>query len=97
MAKEIRWSIRADRDRIDIFDYWTKRNQSAAYSKKLNKLFNLKTEYAAKFPNSGKLTKHPFVRTKVASHYLIYYRITAEYIEIVTIWDCRRNPKKLKL
>ncbi len=39
MAKEIRWSLRADQDRIDIFRYWTNRNKSVAYSIKLNKLF----------------------------------------------------------
>ena len=36
MAKQISWTYRAQQDRIEILHYWRLRNQSNAYSKKLN-------------------------------------------------------------
>ncbi len=54
MAKEIRWSVRADHDRIDIFEYWTKRNKSVAYSIKLNKLFIESLEELIEQPDLGR-------------------------------------------
>lgn len=51
MAKEIRWSIRADRVRLEILEYWANRNKSTAYSKKLNRLFIDKIELLAEFPD----------------------------------------------
>jgi toxin YoeB len=97
MAKEIRWSVRADRDRIAILEYWANRNKSTVYSNKLNKLFIKKVEALAELPDSGKPTKNLSVRIKIVRDYLLYYRISANVIDVLTIWDSRRNPKKFKL
>jgi len=97
MAKEIRWSVRADLDRIEILEYWTRRNKSPTYSIKLNKLFNSKIERLAQHPESGSPTEVPNVRTKIVRDYLVYYSIELAFIEVITIWDSRRNPKKFRL
>ncbi|MDF2433611.1 MAG: hypothetical protein JWP44_3242 [Mucilaginibacter sp.] len=97
MAKEIRWSVRADQDRLEIIQYWTHRNKSTTYSIKLAKLFKDKTRLIAKTPELGISTNSTSVRIKIVGDYLIYYSIQATYIEIITIWDSRRNPKKFKL
>lgn len=39
MAKQIIWSLRAQKNKKEIFKYWTNRNKSTRYSKKLNQLF----------------------------------------------------------
>ncbi len=97
MAKEIRWSVRADQDRIDIFEYWTKRNKSTAYSIKLNKLFIESVEKLIEQPELGHEVNSPLVRRIIVTHYLIYYQINPDSIQVLTIWDSRRNPKKFKL
>ncbi|HZY39335.1 MAG TPA: type II toxin-antitoxin system RelE/ParE family toxin [Mucilaginibacter sp.] len=97
MAKEIRWSVRADQDRIDIFKYWTKRNKSAAYSIKLNGLFIESLEKLIKHADLGIEIDSPLIRRIVVTHYLIYYEINSDFIKVLTIWDSRRNPKKFKL
>jgi toxin YoeB len=97
MAKEIRWSLRADQDRLDILEYWTNRNRSTAYSIKLDKLFRASLVQIVEHPESGKPTNFQFVRIKIVRDYLIYYQITPDHIEIITIWDSRRNPKKFRL
>ena len=97
MAKEIRWSVRADQDRIDIFEYWTNRNKSTAYSIKLNKLFIESLENLIEQPDLGREINSPLIRRIVVTNYLIYYEINSDFIKVLTIWDSRRNPKKFKL
>ena len=97
MAKEIRWSVRADQDRIDIFEYWTNRNKSTAYSVKLNKLFIESLEKLVEQPDLGREIDSPLTRRIVVTNYLIYYEINSDFIKVLTIWDSRRNPKKFKL
>lgn len=95
--KEIRWSLKAIHDKIDILDYWINRNKSKAYSRKLDSLFDKKLNSAAKNPESGKNTDYKNIKIKAVSHYLIFYRILEKYIEVVRIWDSRRDPKSFNL
>ena len=97
MAKEIRWSVRADQDRIEIFKYWNKRNKSVSYSIKLNKLFIASLEKLANQPGLGREVDYPYLRKIVVTNYLIYYEISSDYIKVLTIWDSRRDPQKFKL
>ncbi len=95
--KEIRWSLKAIHDKIEILDYWINRNNSKTYSRKLDRLFDKKLSSAAKNPGSGKNTDYKDIRIKIVSNYLIFYRIQEKYIEVVRIWDSRRNPRSLNL
>ena|ERR1700761_9499669 len=97
MGKEIKWSERAQKERFAILEYWHKRNKSKRYSSKLSRLFDESIEYVAEMPESGSPTKYQDVRFKVTGAYLLYYSIQPSFIEVITIWDSRRNPKKLKL
>jgi len=97
MVREIRWSSRADRDREEIETYWINRNKSNTYSLKLDQLFRQNIDLLVKIPEMGKTTKFPGVRFIIVLDYLVYYRATSAAIEIITIWDSRRNPKKFKL
>jgi len=52
----------------------------------------------AEMPEAGIPTENPDVRIKIIKNYLIYYHINAsKTIEVLTVWDSRRNPQKLKL
>ena len=61
------------------------------------KIFKEKFNLIAKSPETAKLTDVPMVRIKIIRDYLVSYRISSEYIEILAIWDSRRNPKNFKL
>ncbi|MGF1638893.1 MAG: type II toxin-antitoxin system RelE/ParE family toxin [Cyclobacteriaceae bacterium] len=95
--KEIRWSLKAIHDKIDILDYWINRNKSKTYSQNLDRLFDTKLSSTAKNPESGKKTDYKNIRIKIVTHYLLFYIIQEKYIEVVRIWDARRNPKNLNL
>ena len=90
--KEIRWSLKAVHDKIDILDYWINRSQSKTYSQKLDQLIDQATKEITRYPESGKVTDFKNVRIKIVRHYLIFYRIQEKHIEVVRIWDSRRNP-----
>jgi plasmid stabilization system protein ParE len=98
MATKVVWSVRAQRERFEILEYWVNRNKSKTYSRKLYQLFRIGMKKVSEMPESGIPTGNPDVRIKIVKDYLIYYHITAsKTIEVLTIWDSRRNPKKFKL
>lgn len=97
MAKGIEWSERARNELFKILYYWTKRNKSKTYSEKLNGLILEAIELVADAPETGVPTKYTNVRIKIVRDYFVYYSIQQELIEVLTIWDSRRNPKKFKL
>lgn len=97
MYKQIRWSVRASQDRVEILNYWINKTRSNAYSIKLDSLFRENVALLAQIPELGKPTDFTNLKVRVIRDYLMFYRITDNFIEIVTIWDSRRNPKKLKL
>ena len=59
MAKQIIWSLRAQKDKKEIFKYWSQRNKSNRYSKKLNQLFKDAIQL---------LREHPFHKAQDLAH-----------------------------
>lgn len=97
MVKQIIWSIRAQSDRKHILNYWNKRNKSKLYSRKLNGLFKEAVKLIAHYPEIGKLTDNQNARIKIVKNYLIIYEVDEkDRLLILTIWNSRQNPKKLK-
>ncbi|MCX6220937.1 MAG: type II toxin-antitoxin system RelE/ParE family toxin [Bacteroidia bacterium] len=96
MARQIIWTQRAQKDRIEIFSFWNDRNKSVIYSKKLNELIKESLVLICKHPLIGRLTNKENVRVKVLREYLIIYEISINEIVVLSIWDCRQNPEDLK-
>lgn len=53
-GKEIRWTLRAIHDKLDILDYWIVKNRSKTYSEKLDLLFDNALESLSFHPESEK-------------------------------------------
>ena len=96
MAKQVIWSLRAQNDKKEILDYWRQRNKSNTYSKKLNELFKESIKIILDFPQIGKVTDDTKARIKIVRDYLIIYEETETKIFILTIWDSRQDPDRLK-
>ena len=92
VQKEIKWSSKAVSDKFEILDYWLKRTGSYSYSRKLDSLFDQALELVYKNPELGKRTDNTTIRIKIVSHYLLFYRVNSDTIEIVRIRDSRRKP-----
>ncbi len=94
MAKRIIWTRRAHSERKRILFYWKHRNQSSAYSKKLNGLLKKAVDLIGSHPNIGRKTNIENVRVKVVKDYLVFYEPSEEEIYILSIWDSRRNSEE---
>ena len=96
MAKEVVWSERAADDRDEILRYWIHRNKSKTYSDKLNKFFNDEVDSIKKHPEVFIRTDLKNLRARIVRYYLILYEEKSDTVEILAVWDGRRNPKSLK-
>ncbi len=96
MAKRIKWSPEALADRIDILDYWFQRTGNKQYSKKLDKGFRGIVSMLSRMPEIGRKVENRDERYFVKGNYLIFYIIREDCLEILHIWDGRRNPEDLK-
>lgn len=96
MAKQIIWSLRAQKEKKEIFKYWSKRNKSNRYSKKLHELFKEAIQLLREHPYIGRSTDDDSVRIKIVKEYLLIYEITEISINILSIWDGRQDPSKLE-
>lgn len=96
MAKKIIWSLQAQSDRRNILEFWVRHNRSSTYSIKLNRLFKASAKLIAKHPNIGRRTDFGNVRAKVLKDYLIFYEETKTTVNILTVWDTRQHPEKIK-
>ena len=96
MAKQIIWSLRAQKDKREVLKYWSQRNKSNRYSKKLNELFKESIKLILEHPQVGKITDTPSVRIKIIKEYLLIYEVSETSIIILSIWDGRQDPSKLE-
>lgn len=94
MAARLIWSALALQQKREILDYWNNRNKSKIYSRKLNQLINAAAELILIHPKLGRKTNFQNVRLKIVRDYWLAYRIKQDQIQILTIWDARRNPDK---
>ena len=92
-TRRLIWSEEAKIDTKEIFDYWNKRNKSKNYSRRLGKVFIGVSNSVLKNPLLGiKTSKKKLFYVVIEKKFLMVYKISAEAIEIISIWDGRRNP-----
>lgn len=96
MAKNIKWSKQAVADRIQILDYWFKRLGDKTYSKNLDKSLREAILILSEHPFMGKESEEHGVRCFVKGNYQIYYQVKMNRIELLHIWDSRRDPEDLE-
>ena len=93
---KIVWTTLARRERDAIFDYWNKRNESNHYSKKLNLIIYQKIDLLKSNPFIGIETDFKPYRILLFENYGLVYRSEEELLYIISVWDNRQNPSKLK-
>ena len=98
MAKrKIVWSHKAQIKLFEILDFYSVRNKSKLYSKKLYKRFIKESNLLIKHSEIGKPTDDDTIRGLIVEEFVLYYEVTPDKIIIHTVWDCRQNPKDLKI
>jgi len=98
MAKrEVIWTKVSEIQLQEILEFFTNRNKSRQYSRKLYKKFKAELKGAAINPESGLKTKLDQIRGLIIEDYIIFYEILEDRILILKVWDCRQNPDKLNI
>lgn len=94
----IHWSDTAANDLQRIIDYleykWTDK-EIRNFVRKLDSRLELISINPRLFPKTNK--RKNVRRSVLTKHTVIYYETSADTIRIVTLFDSRRDPKKLKL
>lgn len=96
VARRIVWSSSAKLQLKTIFDYFNFRNKSKLYSLKLNTLIQTELKILLQQPNIGKKTDSINVRGLLIENYCVFYEINESHIIILSVWDTRQDPKRLK-
>ena len=98
MAKrKIVWSHRARIKLLMILEFFTERNKSKTYSKKLYTKFNKELSLLLKQPEIGIKTELDSVRGLIVEEFILFYEVTNEMIIVHTLWDSRQNPTDLRI
>jgi plasmid stabilization system protein ParE len=97
-SRKIIWSVKAKITFKKILEFYNIRNGSNAYSIRLlsdiEKIISLLPEN----PELGLKTDISVnIRYLISGNYKLIYEIKPETIEILMVWDCRQNPKDLKI
>ncbi|MDX6183099.1 type II toxin-antitoxin system RelE/ParE family toxin [Flavobacterium sp. Fl-77] len=95
MAVKIIWTKTAAIQRRKILSYWTKRNKSATYPKKLVIEIAQRVHFLSNNPHVYIKTNFSDIRASTLGHYNIFYKTTSTELIIMAFWDNRQNPKTL--
>jgi toxin YoeB len=96
MAKRVIWTKKAVNERIEIIKYWIDKTGSNNYSRKLETKFRETIRNISDNNYLGKATDIEGVRLSIVSHYLLFYEVCQNHIEILTLFDSRRNPTDIE-
>ncbi|MGV9004108.1 type II toxin-antitoxin system RelE/ParE family toxin [Flavobacterium sp.] len=91
------WSSTAKKELKNLLEFFIFRNKSKTYSLKLHKKIQTEVSLLILQPTIGKKTNSVNVRGLFIENYYIFYEVNQSHIIILSIWDTRQNPEKLKL
>jgi len=100
MAIRVLWSDTSLKQLQDIFDYYSL-NESVTLADKIvkkivEKSIQLETKPLA-YPKEPLLKNKQFeYRYLVVGNYKLIYRFNDQIVRVVSVFDCRQNPAKLK-
>jgi plasmid stabilization system protein ParE len=95
---EIQWTERATIELQNIIEYllstWTEK-EVRNFVRKLDKRLELISINPRLFPKTNK--RKNVRRSVLSKHTVIYYETSTDTIKIVTLFDPRQDPKKIKI
>lgn len=93
MARQIIWSANAQRERLEILQYWADRNGSTRYCEKLDGMFRASLRLVAEHPKIGRTTSDPDVRMKSVGDHMLFYSFGATHVHVLSVWHSKRDPQ----
>ena len=96
VGKRIVWTLTAIRSLNAIASYFYIRNKSNTYSRKIISEIHKRTRILKQQPFIGKRAPNSDKRVLIILHYHLFYKITDKTINILDIWDGRRDTESIK-
>jgi plasmid stabilization system protein ParE len=95
VKRAIIWTETAAKQRRLILQYWTTRNKSSVYAKKLISLIADQLQIISDNPLLFKQTEIESIRESAMGHFSLYYAFNEKEIIVMAFWDNRQDPEKL--
>uniref|UniRef100_UPI00338E8A33 type II toxin-antitoxin system RelE/ParE family toxin n=1 Tax=Algoriphagus sp. TaxID=1872435 RepID=UPI00338E8A33 len=95
--RKLIWSHLAKIRLFEILDFYTHRNKSSDFSKKLYREFYQKLRLTINNPELGIKTDFDSIRGVIVRDFILFYELSPDHIIVHTVWDTRQNPEKLKI
>ena len=80
-----------------ILEFYSERNKSKTYSKKLYTKFNKELSLLVNQPEIGIKTELEAVRGLIVEGFILFYEVTTDMIIVHTLWYNRQNPSELRI
>lgn len=96
VERVIVWTSTAKLELKLIFEFFNLRNKSKTNSLKLHRKIQTELNLLLQQPYLGKKTNTINVRGFLVENYILFYELKDNRIVILSVWDTRQNPEKLK-
>ena len=90
--KQVVWSHGASQEFESILEFYIERNKSNAYSFKLLSTVDQLIKLVQENNAIGRLSDDHITRILSFETFLLFYQISDQTIEIMSVWDNRQNP-----
>ena len=90
---KIVWSDTAIEKLDEILNFYSQRNKSDTYSKKLYEKLMKDVRLLAQTPMIGIKTRLTNVQGLIIDDFIVYYELKNKIVIILTVWDCAQNPE----
>ena len=94
---KIIWHPRAKDELAKILAFYNQRNGSTEYSDRLLEKIEHRLSLAGENCQLGEKIDKNNVRRTGVENFIIYFLITPDSVDVLTIRDARRKPKRFKL
>ena len=94
-ARKIIWSHKANIKLFLILEFYSERNKSATYSKRIFRKFKKELSLLKTQPDLGTKTDDKQIRGLIVEDFIMFYEATIDTIIVHSVCDCRQNPKNL--
>jgi plasmid stabilization system protein ParE len=92
---KIIWTNFAEQSLYEILDFYLIQNKNNIFSKKLYNEIKNAVQILEDYPLSGKQSLFYNYRELILERNSVFYNVTKDNIEILMVWDNRRNPEEL--
>ena len=95
---QIIWTDNAIQQQTDILEFWIRHNNSETYSRKILAEIKLHETLLLTNPFLGAKTHYRNVRRVIVlDNFSLFYTVYKKDVQIISVWDNRRNPEDFNI